>query len=146
MLEFQFHNRQPLSRRLLLRGAGAVAVGLPLLEAMGPSLGRRTLGASPQTTSPKRFVAICATLGFHGPHLFPKQEGRDFKATPYLAKLAQHRDQLTVFSGLSHPEQQGNNGHASELTWLTTAQRPGQATVAGYRRARGAAAHLYCPA
>jgi hypothetical protein len=35
-----------------------------------------------------------------------------------------------VFSGLSHPQQQGNNGHASELTWLTSAKRPG---LAGFK-------------
>ncbi len=32
--------------------------------------------------------------------------------------------------GLSHPQQQGNNGHASELTWLTSAKRPG---LAGFK-------------
>jgi hypothetical protein len=119
-----------LSRRHLLRGAGAAALSLPLLEAMGPSLGQRALGASAEPTAPKRFVALCATLGFHAPFLFPDQQGRDYASTPYLEKLAGHRDQLTLFSGLCHPEQQGNNGHASELTWLTSAQRPG---LAGFR-------------
>ncbi|MCA9082373.1 MAG: DUF1552 domain-containing protein, partial [Planctomycetaceae bacterium] len=80
--------------------------------------------------SPHRFVAACATLGFHGPYLFPEQAGRDYELTPYLKKLAKHRDKFTVISGVSHPEQQGNNGHASELTWLTSAQRPG---LAGFR-------------
>ncbi|MCA9177558.1 MAG: DUF1552 domain-containing protein [Planctomycetales bacterium] len=121
--------RKPISRRQLLRGAGAVGIGLPLLEAMGPSLGQRALGAA-EIKPPKRFVAMCATLGFHTPHLFPEQPGRDYTLTPYLEKLAGHRERLTVISGLSHPEQQGNNGHASELTWLTSAPRPG---LAGFR-------------
>ena len=125
-----FHHRSPLSRRQLLRSAGAIAVGLPLLEAMGPSLGQRVLGVAPSGKSPKRFVAICATLGFHAPFLFPEKEGKTLGKTPYLAKLTDHHDQLTLFSGLSHPEQQGNNGHASELTWLTSAHRPG---LAGFR-------------
>ena len=47
-----------------------------------------------------------------------------------MQKLGDLRGDYTVFSGLSHPEQQGNNGHASELTWLTGAQRPG---LAGFR-------------
>jgi hypothetical protein len=85
---------------------------------------------SKQTVSPKRFVALCATLGFHAPFLFPDKAGRDWLPTPYLAKLQDHRDRITVLSGLSHPEQQGNNGHASSLTWLTSAKRPG---LAGFR-------------
>ena len=123
-------SRHRLHRRHLLRGAGAAAISLPFLEVMGPSLGQQVLGAAPSDSSPQRFVAMCATLGFHTPFLFPDQEGSDYQLTPYLSKLADHRDQMTVFSGLSHPNQQGNNGHASELTWLTSAQRPG---LAGFR-------------
>ncbi|QDT09940.1 DUF1552 domain-containing protein [Planctomycetes bacterium K23_9] len=119
-----------LSRRHLLRGAGAVAFSLPMLDAMGPTFGQRVLAATPSDVSPKRFVAMCATLGFHGPHLFPTTEGRDYESTPYLKQLSENRDHFTVLSGLSHPEQQGNNGHASEMTWLTSAQRPG---LAGFR-------------
>jgi hypothetical protein len=120
----------PLCRRHFLRGTGAAAIALPLLEAMGQPLGRRVLGATADDESPKRFVAMCATLGFHVPFLFPDKEGSDFELTPYLSQLDSHRDQLTVFSGLSHPEQQGSSGHASEMTWLTSAQRPG---LAGFR-------------
>ncbi|SRR6056297_2804228 len=120
----------PVPRRQLLRGAGKLAIALPLFEAMGPSIGRQVLaGDAASPRSPKRFVAICAGLGFHGPHLFPADAG-GLTATPYLAKLADNWDRLTLFSGLSHPEQQGNNGHASGLTFLTSAQRPG---LAGFR-------------
>lgn len=121
---------KPLSRRHILQGVGAAAVSLPLLDAMEPSIGQRVLGASANRTSPNRFVAMCATLGFHTPYLFPEKEGSDYQLTPYLEELADHRDQLTLISGLSHPEQQGNNGHASEITFLTSAQRPG---LAGFR-------------
>lgn len=114
-----------LSRRHFLRGTGGALMSLPFLEAMIPSFS----GAA-SVSSPKRFVAMCATLGFHGPHLFPEAPGADYRLTPYLAKLKDHRNDLTVFSGLSHPEQQGNNGHASEMTWLTSARRPG---LAGFK-------------
>ncbi|MCB1202985.1 MAG: DUF1552 domain-containing protein [Verrucomicrobiae bacterium] len=117
--------RPALSRRHFLRGAGGALFGLPFLEAMTPAFSRAA-----STTSPKRFVAMCATLGFHGPHLFPTQEGQEYDLTPYLAKLGDHRRDFTLFSGLSHPEQQGNNGHASEMTWLTSARRPG---LAGFK-------------
>lgn len=114
-----------LSRRHFLQASGAM-LGLPLLEAMTPAFA----SAASQASSPKRFVAMCAGLGFHGPHLFPEAPGKGYALTPYLAKLKDHRNDFTVFSGLSHPEQQGNNGHASELTWLTSAKRPG---LAGFR-------------
>ena len=101
-------------------------LSLPFLDAMVPAFAR----AATTDEAPKRFVAMCATLGFHTPFLFPEKMGRDFELTPYLAKLKDHRDNLTVLSGLSHPSQQGNNGHASEMTWLTSAQRPG---LAGFK-------------
>ncbi len=112
-----------LSRRRFLRGAGA-GVALPLLGAMRPAIGASS------AESPQRFVAICGGLGFHAPFLFPEKEGADFAMTPYLEKLKDHRSDLTLFSGLSHPNQNGNNGHASGMTWLTSAQRPG---LAGFK-------------
>ncbi len=119
-----------LYRRYLLRSAGAAAISLPLLEAMVPISGKRTLGSGFDSQLPKRLVVMNAGLGFHGPHLFPESPGRLTASTPYLAKISDHLDKLTLISGLSHPEQQGNNGHASELTILTGAQRPG---LAGFR-------------
>lgn len=113
-----------LDRRHFLRGTGA-AVALPLLTAMS---GRGAAAAEPETSH--RFVAICGGLGFHAEALFPEQTGPDYKLSPYLEKLKDHRDRLTVFSGLSHQEQNGNNGHASEMTWLTSARRPG---LAGFK-------------
>ena len=123
--------RIPLHRRRLLKGFGAAAIGLPFLEAMLPTFASGAArSADENRTSPKRFVAACATLGFHTPFLFPEETGKDYQLTPYLERLKDHRDYFTVLSGLSHPDQQGNNGHASEMTWLTSAQRPG---LAGFR-------------
>lgn len=114
-----------LSRRHFLRGVGGTALGLPLLEAMSPAFSKAST-----VSSPKRFVSMCGTLGFHAPHLFPETPGAGYEMTPYLSKLADHKSDFTVFSGLSHPEQQGNNGHASEMTFLTSASRPG---LAGFK-------------
>ena len=119
-MSIQFSTRKSLSRRTFLRGAGA-ALGLPLLDAMTPAFAR----AAEKAESPKRFVAACATLGFHTPFLFPTQAGDKYTPTPYLETLKANRNQLTVFSGVSHPNQSGANGHTSELTWLTSATRPG---------------------
>ncbi len=115
-----------LNRRHVLRGLGTT-VALPFLSAMAPAAGIRRRRA---IEVPPRFVAICGGLGFHAPYLFPKDPGGDYELTPYLKKLADHRSDFTLFSGLSHPQQNGNNGHASSLTWLTSAPRPG---LAGFK-------------
>jgi len=114
----------PISRRAFLRGTG-VALALPFLDAMWP---QRT-GAA-QTAAPKRLVAVCTSLGIYGPALFPKEAGSDYASTPYLDFLKEHRNQFTIFSGLSHPDQAGADGHSSEMTWLTAARHPG---LGGFR-------------
>ena len=114
-----------MDRRSFLKGSG-VAVALPLLHAMTPAFTRTSTGSA----SPKRFVAMNASLGFHAPYLFPHEAGPIGATTPYLRELKDHLKDITLFSGLSHPSQNGNNGHASTMTWLTSAQRPG---LAGFK-------------
>ncbi len=110
------HN--PLSRRQVIRASG-IAISLPLLESMSRAFGSETL------TSPKRMVLICNTLGLHPPSLFPKSAGSGYESTDYLDILQDHRKDFTLFSGLSHPEQNGKQPHDTELTWLTAARNPG---------------------
>ena len=64
------NTRRQLSRRHFLRGSGAVMIALPILEAMSPPL--MCMADDSRSVSPKRFVAMCATLGFHGEFLFPR--------------------------------------------------------------------------
>ena len=111
-----------LNRRAFLKGTGAT-VALPFLSAMTPAFAKTA-------TAPKRFVAMNAGLGFHAPNFIPTEAGANYKAPVYLEKLAAHRKDFTVFSGLSHPNSNGANGHTSELTWLTSAPRPG---LAGFK-------------
>jgi len=115
--------KKHLSRRTFLRGSG-VALALPWLDAMMPALATRAQ-ASDALEPPKRFVAINYGLGFHGPHLFPQQTGSDYEPTPYLELLQENREAFSTISGLSHIEQNGANGHTSELTVLTSAKHPG---------------------
>lgn len=106
-----------LGRRSFLRGSG-VALALPMLEAMVPA-GR----AAPATAAvPRRMVCIETNMGIMPQYFFPEQTGRGFALTPYLEKLAAHRDQLTVLSGVSHPDVTG--GHAAEKCFLTGAPHP----------------------
>ena len=111
-----------LNRRTFLKGAGAT-VALPFLSAMTPAFAKAA-------AAPKRFVAMNAGLGFHAPNFIPTEAGANYKAPIYLQKLEKHRKDFTVFSGLSHPNSNGANGHTSELTWLTSAPRPG---LAGFK-------------
>src|SRR4051794_27773495 len=108
-----------LSRRTFLRGAG-VTMALPLLDAMVPLTVARGAAAP---LPPRRMVAVCSGLGFHTPYLFPEQPGADYKSTPYLDILKDLRNDLTVFSGMSHPGVDG--GHSAEMTFLTAAAHPG---------------------
>ncbi len=86
----------------------------------------RAAGALP----PKRVVFACASLGIYGPSLFPAETGHGYNSTPYLDLLKEHRDDFTVFSGVSHPDQNGLDGHSSQMTWLTSARGPG---LGGFR-------------
>ncbi len=108
--------RQPLSRRTLLRAAGAT-IGLPLLDATSPSLSR-----ADETKIPRRLVAIQTNMGIMPQFFFPEKAGADYALTPYLEKLAGHKSHLTVFSGCSHPDMTG--GHAADKTFLTGTPHP----------------------
>lgn len=123
--------KRKLNRRTFLRSAG-VAIALPALDAMAPvrSVLAGGVFAKEEAVPQQRMIMICTSLGLHGPSLFPESAGRDYKNTPYLEYLKDHRDDFTVFSGLSHPDQSGADGHSSQMTWLTSARNPG---LGGFR-------------
>ncbi|MBT5479877.1 MAG: DUF1552 domain-containing protein [Verrucomicrobia bacterium] len=104
------------TRRTFLRAAG-VGLSLPVLESFG---------AAPAKASPKRMIAINQDLGFIPKLFFPETSGRKYTLSPYLEKIAPHREQFTVFSGLSHPGVDG--GHRADKTFLTAAPHPGRAS------------------
>lgn len=110
---------QPLSRRALLRGTGAV-LALPFLEAMLPA---RTSSAP----APRRAVWIYAPNGAHMPDWTPAQAGALSALPPTLAALEPHRADLLVLSGLVHdkarPNGDGPGDHArAAATFLTACQ------------------------
>ena len=109
-----------LSRRTFLRGAGA-AMALPLLDAMRPT-------AAAAEDDRRRMIAINVDLGFLPDEFFPETAGRDYEPSPYLRELADFREEMTVFSGVSHPEV--NGGHQADVSFLTGAPHP---TSAGFR-------------
>jgi BMFP domain-containing protein YqiC len=112
-----------LSRRKFLQGVGVV-LALPMLDSMMPSFafaGESTeKGAS---AKPRRMLAICNNLGLLPGQFFPTQSGRGYELSPYLQALAEHRDDFTVMSGVSHPDVDA--GHPADICFLTAAPHPG---------------------
>jgi hypothetical protein len=127
---FHTPTARPLGRRAFLRGAG-VALSLPLLDAMTPAFGKKTFAQgsnSPRGEAsgpPRRMLAIQTNMGILPQFFFPEGAGRDYRPSPYLEILKDHRDELTVFSGVSHPNVDG--GHQAEPAFLTAAPHPGRA-------------------
>lgn len=115
--------RKAISRRYFLRGVG-VALSLPLLDSMMVPFARAEGSASPlaPNATPRRVFAVCNNLGVLPGHFFPKESGRDYVASPYLELLQEHREDFTVFSGVSHPNVDG--GHPSDVSFMTAAPHP----------------------
>jgi len=115
--------RRAISRRHFLRGVG-VAVSLPLLDSMIAPFVRAAESSSPlaPNATPRRMFAICNNLGLLPASFFPKGAGRDYTPSTYLELLQAHRDDFTVFSGVSHPNVDG--GHPSDVSFLTAAPHP----------------------
>ncbi|MDE0126948.1 MAG: DUF1552 domain-containing protein [Bryobacterales bacterium] len=73
-------------------------------------------------------LLISNNLGVLPDQFFPMEAGADFRMSPYLQSLEEHREDFTVFSGLSHPGVRG--GHSTENCFLTAAKGP---TRSGFR-------------
>ena len=110
-------HRPALGRRTFLRGMGTT-IALPLLEAMAPAFAK----AADAADVPRRMVAIETNMGIMPQFFFPEKSGRDYALSPYLERLKDHREQFTVFSGVSHPGVTG--GHAAERCFLTGTPHP----------------------
>jgi hypothetical protein len=116
--------QRAVSRRQFLRGAGIV-MSLPFLDSMLPAFSRAATGGGPTgpNAKPRRMFGICNNLGLLTDQFFPTNAGRDYTLSPYLAGLAAHRQDFSVFSGVSHPNVDG--GHPADICFLTAAPHPG---------------------
>jgi hypothetical protein len=107
-----FIRKRHLSRRAMLRGAGA-AVALPFLDSMVPA----------QTPLSRTAARPTLRVGFiyvpHGailPQWTPIGDGADFKFSRILKPLEPFRDRITVVTGCAI---NAENGHAiSNSMWL----------------------------
>jgi hypothetical protein len=110
-----------LSRRTLLRGAGA-AIALPLLESMIPAGMRRASAAGAPRS---RLACIYIPHGCIMSRWVPAAVGRGFEFQPILRSLEPYRDRLNIVSGLKLPSAYvgessaaANHGRSSQC-WLT---------------------------
>lgn len=112
-----------LDRRTVLKAAGA-SLALPWLEGM--SFGSESAPATNEL--PRRMCCILFPYGIAVPKdddperewgWFPTGEGHDYRLTRVLQPLQSLMDDVTIFSGLSHPNCRGMNGHDTGDTFLT---------------------------
>ncbi|MEM7698426.1 MAG: DUF1552 domain-containing protein, partial [Verrucomicrobiota bacterium] len=111
---------EKLDRRRFLRGLG-VGLALPTLESFG---GFRALAADGSESGIQRLIAIETNQGILPQNFFPQGEGFNYVASPYLKLLDPFREQMTFFTGVSHPSVDG--GHSAEKCFLTAAPGPGR--------------------
>jgi len=90
--------RPAISRRTLLRGAGA-AMALPFLEAMAPSA-----KAADAAARPRRLSVFYTPNGMMMEPFRPTTTGADYALPSTLEPLAPFRGQMTVITGLGHPQ------------------------------------------
>jgi hypothetical protein len=116
-----FITRKHLSRRTLLRGAGA-SLALPLLDAMVPAA---TLGASAAGVPQTRLAFLYMAHGAVMDRWNPVGDGADFELGPTMQSLQPFRQSLNIISDLTLPSAYGADASAganhmrSSATWLT---------------------------
>lgn len=113
----------PISRRTFLRGTG-LALSLPWLETFAAS-------AASKGGTPKRFLSVYHPDGVGLPlksdpawedwSWFPRGGEKDFVLTKVLDVLEPLRNDITVYSGLSHPAARQVHGHSNADQYLTGA-------------------------
>lgn len=124
--------KKALSRRTVLRSMG-VAVSLPLLDAMVPSL--TALQRTP-ALAPLRFGTVYVPNGVIPGQWFPTADGRAFDYSPSLKPLERFREQVLVLSGLDSvppppPGERQYNNHADASTRFLTDVTPSRTLRAG---------------
>ncbi len=115
--------RRSINRRTVLKGTGA-SLALPWLESMAATGGGGTgAGELPRRMACVMFPYGVAVPGDKDPARqwgwFPTGEGKDFQLTNVLKPLEPLIDDVSIFSGLSHPRCRSMNGHDTGDTFLT---------------------------
>lgn len=120
--------RSSLSRRTVLRGAGAT-LALPLLEIMQ----NRGMAAPPEKAKPPvRAAFFYVPNGVVQRSWHPVDEGHNFTLSPTLKPLEPVREHISLFTKLDRIKVAGTDGHAQAgACWLSSAA-PDELSPAGY--------------
>ena len=115
-----FITKKHISRRVMLRGAGA-ALALPLLDAMVPAA---TLLAQTAASPKPRFVGCFVPHGMAPGYWVPGTEGKLDAVLPFNFKsLEPYRDQVTILSGLHSRSAEPPPGATGADHWVAAASR-----------------------
>jgi hypothetical protein len=133
-----FITRKRLSRRALLRGAGA-ALALPALDSMTPAFAGPDAGGGPT-----RLLFSYRPSGAIMSEWTPKAAGRDYEFSQILKPLEGFRNDITVLTGLGHREAESNGdgagahgrAGAAYLTGVRCKKQADRIFMQGFRRIR----------
>jgi len=112
-----FITKKHLSRRAMLRGAGA-AIALPLLDAMLPA---QTPLAKTAGVPPTRFTGIFVPHGAAPGYWVPQKVGEGFEFTPIFKPLEPFRDHTVIMSGLWSKSAEPPPGVTGADHWVAAA-------------------------
>src|ERR1044071_5695605 len=119
-----FVTKRHLSRRTVLRGAGA-ALALPLLDAMIPAAtAPAQTAAMPKLRMGFFYIPHGAIMGntVHGPQMdrwTPGGAGADFMLSPIMKSLEAHKRYVTSFGNLQNQAMVGGVHSLAPATWLS---------------------------
>jgi hypothetical protein len=120
----KFLTRKHLSRRTVLRAAG-VSLGLPLLDAMIPAAtALAQTAAAPKLRAGFFYIPHGAIMwntpyGAEMDRWTPSGEGANFKLSPILAPLENHKSRLTSFGELENKAPNNSVHTLVPATWLS---------------------------
>ena len=108
---------KPISRRTLLRGAGA-ALSLPWLEVM--SKAAATTDSTKLSEPPLRMAFMFMPNGVRPELWTPVGDGDDYEITPHLKPLAPFKNDFLLLENLWNKNAVGRNGHWPKVpAWLS---------------------------
>jgi uncharacterized protein DUF1552 len=110
--------KKALSRRTLLRGAGAT-LALPLLDAMVPSM---TAQAATPAKPVRRLGFVYMPMGSQIKYWTPRSENNLSELSPSLSSLAPHVDHLTVLSNMELKNAYPGTHATSNAAFLSAAK------------------------
>ena len=96
-----------MNRRNFLKSSSAL-ITLPYFSSLGDNV-----ESSGYAT---RLVCMGNYLGYHTPSFYPKEHDSDYKMPKLLESLTEHRNDMTIFSGLDHRCRSGHGYWSNYLT------------------------------